>query len=138
MAAVDLVVPEGAGQVRGGVRLVLRAEAVVVLVLAVLCYRRAGGGWGLFALLFLVPDLTFAAYAAGARIGALAYNVLHSYVGALMLVALGVTVLPGARLFGLIWVAHIGWDRAIGYGLKYVDGFGVTHLGLVGRAGRVR
>ena len=35
-----------------------------------------------------------------------------------------------------IWVAHVGFDRALGYGLKYADGFGFTHLGLKGRAAR--
>jgi hypothetical protein len=31
----------------------------------------------------------------------------------------------------LIWIAHIGLDRAIGYGLKYPTGFRDTHLGKV-------
>jgi hypothetical protein len=26
----------------------------------------------------------------------------------------------------MIWLAHIGFDRALGYGLKYSSGFGVT------------
>lgn len=34
---------------------------------------------------------------------------------------------------GLIWSAHIGFDRALGYGLKYASGFGATHLGRIGR-----
>jgi hypothetical protein len=29
----------------------------------------------------------------------------------------------------LIWCAHIGFDRTLGYGLKYAEGFGYTHLG---------
>jgi hypothetical protein len=33
----------------------------------------------------------------------------------------------------LIWSAHIGIDRALGYGLKYGDGFASTHLGPIGR-----
>ena len=33
----------------------------------------------------------------------------------------------------LIWANHIGVDRLLGYGLKYADGFGWTHLGRVGR-----
>jgi hypothetical protein len=28
----------------------------------------------------------------------------------------------------LIWITHIGVDRAIGYGLKYPTGFKDTHL----------
>jgi hypothetical protein len=30
----------------------------------------------------------------------------------------------------LIWTAHIGFDRALGIGLKYPTGFGDTHLGM--------
>ena len=33
----------------------------------------------------------------------------------------------------LIWVAHIGADRALGYGLKYSSAFQDTHLGRIGR-----
>jgi hypothetical protein len=34
---------------------------------------------------------------------------------------------------GLIWCAHIGFDRALGYGLKSPEGFRFTHLGKIGR-----
>ena len=34
----------------------------------------------------------------------------------------------------LIWIAHIGLDRALGYGLKYATGFGDTHLGHIGHS----
>ena len=33
----------------------------------------------------------------------------------------------------MIWLAHIGIDRALGYGLKYSTGFGFTHLGRIGK-----
>jgi hypothetical protein len=33
----------------------------------------------------------------------------------------------------LIWLAHIGADRGLGYGLKYATAFGDTHLGYIGR-----
>ena len=36
----------------------------------------------------------------------------------------------------LIWVAHIGFDRMLGYGLKYPTAFGHTHLGVVGKLRR--
>jgi hypothetical protein len=31
----------------------------------------------------------------------------------------------------VIWVAHIGFDRLLGYGLKYPTAFKDTHLGKV-------
>ena len=44
--------------------------------------------------------------------------------------------LPALACAGIIWGAHVGFDRALGYGLKYSTGFGFTHLGLIGRAAK--
>jgi hypothetical protein len=124
-----------AGSASGGVRLLLRAEGLVVLAASVAAYAQFGAGWGWFALLFLLPDLSFLAYLAGPRAGAAAYNAAHSYAGPLGLLALGVLgAQPGLLAIALVWCAHIGFDRALGYGLKYASGFGQTHLGRVGRA----
>lgn len=106
-----------------------------MLVVTTACYARYGQGWGWLAALFLAPDLAFLGYLAGARVGAIAYNLTHSYIGALACVLAGV-LLPH-RLWltvGLIWCAHIGFGRAMGYGLKYAQGFGFTHLGLLDEA----
>jgi hypothetical protein len=123
-----------AGSASGGVRLLLRAEGLAVLAVSVAAYTQFGAGWGWFAALFLLPDVSFLAYLAGPRAGAWAYNAMHSYVGAVALLAAG--VLGGAPMLlavGLVWSAHIGFDRLLGYGLKYSAGFGHTHLGRVGR-----
>jgi hypothetical protein len=115
-------------------RLLLRLEALAALVAAFLAYRALAGGWAHFARLFLVPDLSMLAYLAGARAGSVAYNAAHNYVAPALLAALGLAVaLPECLLLALIWVAHIGLDRALGYGLKYATGFGDTHLGRIGR-----
>jgi hypothetical protein len=119
----------------GFVQWTLRLEGLCVLLGAVLFYGRLGFGWGLFALLFLAPDLTFLAYLAGPRVGAFVYNVAHSYVGPLLCIVLGwIHPEPHYLRLGLIWMAHIGLDRALGYGLKYPEGFGFTHLGRMGKA----
>jgi hypothetical protein len=65
----------------------------------------------------------------------MAYNSAHSTIGPLALGLIG-TVVPGALPFALIWAAHIGFDRALGYGLKYASGFSHTHLGRIGKARR--
>jgi hypothetical protein len=39
---------------------------------------------------------------------------------------------PLVLSIAMIWLAHIGFDRALGYGLKYSVGFGFTHLGRIG------
>jgi hypothetical protein len=104
-------------------------------VACVLAYAKLGYGWGFFALFFLVPDLSLFAFLAGSRTGAAFYNATHSLIGAAAVLAFG--SLSGSALaisVGLVWCAHIGFDRMLGYGLKYASGFGFTHLGLIGRA----
>jgi len=127
------VIAAAPGSVNGGVRLLLRAEGLVVLAASVAAYAQFGAGWGWFAALFLLPDLSFLAYLAGPRWGALAYNAAHSYLGAVGLLAVGVLgASPLLLAAALVWCAHIGFDRLLGYGLKYGAGFGHTHLGRLG------
>nr|WP_200918013.1 DUF4260 domain-containing protein [Jeongeupia sp. HS-3] len=105
--------------------------------MALICYSKFGSGWGLFAACFLIPDLSFLGYVAGSSTGAIAYNMAHSYIGALACLFVGaVASVPVLVSAGFIWGAHIGFDRALGYGLKYSKGFSFTHLGLIGRLKR--
>jgi hypothetical protein len=121
--------------VSGGVRALLRLEGLALLIAGLALYARFHGDWVLFLKLFLLPDLSFAAYLFGSRAGAFAYNAMHSTLGALALAAFGhATGEPLAVLVALVWLCHIGFDRALGYGLKYASAFGDTHLGRVGRA----
>lgn len=125
------------GATAGGVRAVLRLEGLCVLAASAFAYSTLGVGWGVFFACFLLPDLSFLGYLAGPRVGAFAYNAAHSYIGAVGCLALAWALpsqLPLAA--GLVWGAHIGFDRALGYGLKYGRGFGWTHLGPIGRHAR--
>lgn len=116
-----------------------RLEGLVLLAVSVLAYARFGQGWLLFAVLFLTPDLSFFGYLAGPRPGAWIYNLAHSLIGPLLLAATGgLTGNHQATAFALIWLAHVGFDRALGYGLKSPDGFNITHLGPIGAARRNR
>lgn len=122
------------GETTGAVRIVLRLEGLLVLVAALLAYDKLGAGWTTFAWFFLTPDLSFLGYLADARIGAISYNLAHSYVGAVAcLIASQLFAVPLLLTIGIIWCAHIGFDRALGYGLKYSTGFRFTHLGCIGR-----
>ena len=107
----------------------LRVEGAVMLVGSVLLYWMGGGSWWLFALLLLAPDLSMLGYLAGPRVGAIVYNVFHYYP---LPAALGIIgMLAGSPLavsVVLVWFAHIGMDRLMGYGLKYPTGFKDTHL----------
>jgi hypothetical protein len=116
-----------------------RLEGLALLVVSVLAYARFGEGWLLFALLFLTPDLSFFGYLAGPRLGAWAYNLAHSLIGPLLLATAGGLTGAGVPIaLALIWLAHVGFDRALGYGLKSPDSFNITHLGLIGAARRDR
>ena len=119
--------------VQGSVRRVLRLEGVAVAAVSVMLYYHHAGGWLMFVLLFLTPDLSMLGYFAGPRVGAVAYNLVHAYISPFVIGIVGVLAdAPLAVLLALIWTAHIGFDRALGYGLKYATAFGDTHLGRLG------
>jgi hypothetical protein len=123
-----------AGSVTGGVRTVLRLEGLTLFVGMIVLYAVWDGSWWVFAILFFAPDLSFLAYLSGPRSGALVYNVAHSYMAPVTLMTLGFGLAEPLTLsIAMIWLAHIGFDRALGYGLKYAAGFTFTHLGRIGR-----
>jgi uncharacterized protein DUF4260 len=113
-------------------RVLLRLEGLAVLVGSLVLYFHADFGWLLLVVLFFAPDLSFAAYGLGPRLGSVAYDALHTEI---FPVALGVAgVVAGSERsaqLALIWLGHIGMDRALGYGLKYATAFKDTHLGRV-------
>lgn len=121
--------------VEGGPRVLLRLEGAALLLCATLAYAHLGAlGWGAFAALFLLPDLAFLGYLAGPRVGAVAYNTTHSLLGPAALAVVGaVASMPTLLALALVWAAHVGFDRMLGYGLKYASAFGHTHLGFLGR-----
>jgi uncharacterized protein DUF4260 len=116
--------------VSGGVRTLLRLEGLALFAASLALYARMQGDWLLLLKLFLLPDASFALYLFGPRIGAIAYNAAHATPGPLALAAFALAV-PSQFLLAaaLAWLAHIGLDRAFGFGLKYASGFRHTHLG---------
>jgi hypothetical protein len=130
----NIVINENSGAATGGVRDLLRWEGVALFIGMTLFYWISGAPWIYYALFFFVPDLSFLAYLAGPRIGAGVYNLMHATIAPLLLVLGGLlTAEPIGGSIALVWFAHIGLDRALGYGLKYEAGFGFTHLGRIGR-----
>jgi hypothetical protein len=126
------MVQRHAGAVEGMPRLLLRVEGAALALAAIFMFHRIGANWWWFALI-LVPDISLLAYFLGTRPGAIAYNAMHVTLVPLLLAALGL-LLPSFDLLSiaLVWAAHIGFDRALGLGLKYGAGFGLTHLGRIG------
>lgn len=113
-----------------------RIEAGLLLALGIWIFMQAGAAMPLWlaVVLFFAPDLSFTAYLGGSRAGAFGYNLVHQYGFGAGLVLLGFGLaLPMVVALGGLWLAHSGFDRLLGYGLKSRQGFSHTHLGRIGR-----
>ena len=124
--------------VHGSPRWTLRLEGLMIFGASLFIYHHmAMGSWTLFLLLFFLPDMGLLGYLSNNVIGAVTYNITHTYVTPLclggMFYLLGV---PEWHYVVVIWISHIGFDRALGFGLKYPSGFKNTHLGEIGKLGR--
>ncbi len=115
-----------------GTTWLLRLEGLALFVAATLVYFQlpAPASWWVFLLFLLVPDLFMLGYLAGPTIGAATYNAAHTTIGPIALALAGwIVEIPFSMDAAAIWLAHIGIDRALGYGLKHRSGFKSTHLG---------
>jgi hypothetical protein len=125
------------GIVKTPVRSILRLEGALLLLALIAAYWFLRANWILFIVLILSPDLAMLGYLRGTRVGAWRYNAFHTVVGPVLLGAVSIrfhNFVPVA----IIWAAHIAMYRALGYGLKYEDSFGHTHLGMIGRVSNRR
>lgn len=110
-------------------RLLLYLEGAAILGGAVAVYLHLSGSALLFGVLFFVPDLSMLGYLRDTRTGAQIYNAAHTYTLPMLLLIAGLVTGNDTPLhLALIWAAHIGMDRAIGFGLKYAGAFKDTHL----------
>ena len=110
-------------------RMLLHLEGLAVLAAALVFYGARGYSWWAFAPLLFAPDLVMVFYLIDARVGSLTYNSVHFY--AVPLVLGGFALATGWALglqLALIWLAHIGLDRTLGFGLKYPTEFKDTHF----------
>lgn len=113
---------------------ILRIESAAVGVLGIVGFLSLGGSPLLLIPALLAPDLSMLGYLAGPRVGAVTYNLVHNWALAVALALLAVAIGQLWPLLASTAVAsHVGWDRALGYGLKLPTGFRDTHLGRIGR-----
>ena len=121
---------------RDSVIVLQRVEGLAIAAVTAVLYARTGANWWLFAALWLAPDLSMLGYLGRPCRAARIYNAFHAYVAPVVLALTGLLLhAQGVLLVALIWANHIAVDRALGYGLKYGDGFQWTHLGRL-RGGR--
>jgi hypothetical protein len=108
-----------------------RIEAVTIIAAAIFSYGALGYSWGFFAGCFFLPDLSILVYLANRRAGATAYNLAHFYLWPILMGVVGqLAESATATQVALIWAAHIAFDRAIGWGLKYEQSFCHTDMGV--------
>ena len=112
----------------------LRIEGVAGFAAGLALYGWLGGPWLAVLPLLLLPDISAVGYLRGPRLGAFTYNIVHNW--AFGLGVLGVGLASGAvpiSVLGAVCIAHVGMDRAVGYGLKLPSSFQDTHLGRMGK-----
>lgn len=132
-SALDASTKDPWGVVAGAPARLLRLEGAALLAGSLLAYTTTGQPWWLVALTLLVPDLSAIGYLFGTKVGARNYNLAHITPLPGVLVAVGWWQNTSlAVALGLVWLAHIGLDRMLGYGLKYGDDFQHTHLRGIG------
>ena len=114
----------------------LKSEQAAQLALAILAIflQPIHVAWWLWPFLFLSPDIGMVGYLFNTRIGAWVYNLFHHKGIATMVIFAGYCFhMPWLLLTGLVLFGHSAFDRMLGYGLKYPDSFGHTHLGNHGK-----
>lgn len=91
--------------------------------------------WGFFLMWFFAPDLSFLAYVFSKKSAGICYNIVH-HQGLIAVFMVGSVMFGSiyAYQIGFIFLAHSVFDRAMGYGLKYLDHFDHTHLGWIGKS----
>lgn len=113
-------------------KVLLHIEGFVVFFSSIWLYGHCHFSWILFIVLLFAPDLSMFGYIVNNKVGAIIYNVFHTYTVTILVVVFGVIFsAPLVLAIGLIWTAHIGMDRMFGYGLKYPTEFKDTHLNRV-------
>ncbi|HEX8932106.1 MAG TPA: DUF4260 domain-containing protein [Patescibacteria group bacterium] len=111
------------------VKVLLKIEGLIFLLLSLYFYNTLHGNWLIFALLLFTPDIFMLGYLINKKLGATIYNLGHTYVTSVVILLLGLFMHNNNLTLGsLIISAHIGMDRSLGYGLKYSTSFKDTHL----------
>jgi hypothetical protein len=116
------------------VRRGLRAEGIVAFAWGIVIWVLLNQPLPLFVVALLLPDLSMLGYLRGPHAGAILYNIVHNWATAGLVLLLALVAQSGPLiLVGAVLLAHVGIDRALGYGLKYPTAFQDTHLGRIGR-----
>ena len=127
------------GFVWGMPSILLRIEALLLFAASIAVFSLQRLDWWIYPLLLLVPDIFMLGYLRNTRVGAFFYNIGHSTPVPTVLLISGLIASNNWLVaIAAIWFGHIGWDRMLGYGLKYNDSFKHTHLSDLTKPGRAK
>ena len=111
-----------------------RIEGLSIALGVSVFYFLNNGNAFVFAVTIILVDFFMIGYLFDKKLGAIFYNLGHSYTISVILWFL--SLLDSSNLLlgiSAAWIAHIGIDRAFGFGLKHTTGFHDTHLGRIGK-----
>jgi hypothetical protein len=115
------------GTTRRSVYLALGAALTIIALVEMI--RFGGAAWIALAF-FILPDVALLYGAAPdlerGRLHPRAvrlYNAVHTFWLPLALMAVGLWLPPVVFVSGLVWAAHIAWDRGLGFGLRTREGY---------------
>ena len=107
----------------------LQIEGLAVLLACLYTYAFYDYSWIVFLLFILAPDLSALGFLINQRVGAITYNVFHTYLLVWPFIFCGFIWSNDLLMVsGLILAAHIGVDRALGYGLRFTHSLKENHL----------
>ncbi|MEK4966762.1 DUF4260 domain-containing protein [Cytobacillus kochii] len=110
-------------------RIIVKWEYILLLLLKVVAYITWEFSILAFVIFLFLPDVFMFGYLLNKKVGAILYNIGHTFIFPLLILGIYFVIKePILLMVSLIWSAHISMDRALGYGLKYEEGFKVTHL----------
>ncbi|WP_130735076.1 DUF4260 domain-containing protein [Flavobacterium sp. J27] len=112
----------------------LKLEEIGLFFYCMSLFAQLPYAWWWFPILLLVPDIGMLGYLFNTKLGAFTYNIFHHRIIAIFTLLTGIYLTnPIIQFTGIILLAHISFDRILGYGLKYQDSFHHTHLGNIGK-----
>jgi len=116
------------------IQFLLKLENLAMFLLFfALLFHQLDNKWWLALLLLFTPDVGMIGYIINPKVGAYTYNFLHNMVVSVILLAVGHFVKQDILIvIAFVMLAHLFFDRFMGYGLKYTDSFKNTHLGAIG------
>ncbi len=112
----------------------LRLEELIQFIISIGLLTAFEADWWWYPILFLGPDISMVGYLINSKFGAVLYNIFHFKGLGLIIAGIGIYLqIDQIVLSGIVIFGHASLDRSVGYGLKYLDSFNHTHLGIIGK-----